>query len=297
MSTIYSATSRIQHDTSAGDGHVRTVYPPMAGDASERSDGEVEMASEPDKWRAHLTPRSQSPELSHDHYCRWQQSHTDPVCWATAEPTTYYAHARVDLTQLEVADHDGNTWVHRATKLKNADVVVDLLDRLDNRLLNHQNYRGLSPLHCAAGRDAVDVTLVLLLRGADVTSRDAEGNTALAVACMRGASACLVELLIDHPKTDVNAINYLGDTPLMSVIAEHHNHLIDTLMLAPGIDWLAKNRRGQSLTQLALSTYNICALALIVGFLSGPSDSQSSDCCPSDDDSDCRSDMFGATAL
>lgn len=68
------------------------------------------------------------------------------------------------------------------------------------------------PLAIAASHGDVETTLLLLNAKADVTMRDAAGNTALHSAVLSG-SARAVTLLISHG-ADVNAKNDLNQDPL-----------------------------------------------------------------------------------
>lgn len=54
----------------------------------------------------------------------------------------------------------------------------------------------------------------LLLRGADPNPRDAQRNTPLHIALREESESALLALL-QHPGTDVGAINQAGETPLM----------------------------------------------------------------------------------
>lgn len=236
--------------------------------APDTVDQMAEQPGDPEVWRNKLTFRTSadSRATQSTYPGARRPSESDLVCWQTAAPDVYYKKARVDLAQIEAADAEGNTWVHRATESKNVDVVEDLLDRVDNRLIDCANERGTTPLHCAIRRDAIDVACALIARGADVAHRDRAGNTALGVACLYGAAPDVVAMLLDDAGADINVVNSQGDTPLMLAVIEHHNHLIDVLIRAPRLDWHAHNTRGQTIDRIAIGAHNIMALALIMGF-------------------------------
>ncbi|HLO96431.1 MAG TPA: ankyrin repeat domain-containing protein [Burkholderiaceae bacterium] len=69
-------------------------------------------------------------------------------------------------------------------------------------------------LMLAAARDQPSFVMKLLLAGVDPNQADAQRNTALHRALME-ESERVVKLLIEHPHTDVNALNLAGETPVM----------------------------------------------------------------------------------
>jgi hypothetical protein len=86
------------------------------------------------------------------------------------------------------------------------------------RALRHASPRvaddkGLTPLHLAAERDNLAVAMLLIDRGASVTSRSDGGRTPLHLAA-RSASAPTVEMLLERGKADANAPTARGRTPL-----------------------------------------------------------------------------------
>ncbi|CAM9307410.1 unnamed protein product, partial [Scytosiphon promiscuus] len=71
---------------------------------------------------------------------------------------------------------------------------------------------GPSPLHMACDKGLHEVTRAILIAGATVDCRDAEGATALLHACRKGRLECVSELVLKgaSPKATDN----VGDTPL-----------------------------------------------------------------------------------
>jgi len=64
--------------------------------------------------------------------------------------------------------------------------------------------------------DRPSVVMGLLQRGFDPNSRDESGQTAMTIAAREGSMRVL-ELLLEHPKIDMNAQNRAGESALMMV--------------------------------------------------------------------------------
>ena len=89
----------------------------------------------------------------------------------------------------------------------------------ESRSRPHRNWSiiepGWRPLHSAVGGGHVDAVHLLLKHGADLSSKDNSGETALHTA----ASACfpgIIQVLLDHG-ANVSEKNAAGDTPMHSV--------------------------------------------------------------------------------
>lgn len=73
---------------------------------------------------------------------------------------------------------NGNSPLHEAIIDSDcSNTFVQFLTQKCNVDINSQNYAGVSPLHCAAGRGDASLFATLLFCGADVNMKDIEGNT------------------------------------------------------------------------------------------------------------------------
>jgi len=79
---------------------------------------------------------------------------------------------------------NGETPLHRASRVGLSDVVTALLDRGGDPSV--AGLGGSTPLHAAAGEGKVDATQVLLSRGAPKNKVDAHGRTPLFLAAQAG---------------------------------------------------------------------------------------------------------------
>ncbi|KAI6693240.1 hypothetical protein NL676_020950 [Syzygium grande] len=85
-----------------------------------------------------------------------------------------------DLTESESEGPSGNSLLHIAAGIENADVLRTLLEVIDDEQLAAQaNDRGDTPLHVAARAGRVRMAELLLDRGSDVDKANKAGNTAL----------------------------------------------------------------------------------------------------------------------
>ena len=76
------------------------------------------------------------------------------------------------------------------------------------------------------------------LFGTTTLVKDAQGNTALLLACQHGHSEATQVLLHDprvNPKRSLTARNHLGDTPLLAVTQTGNDRLVSLLMHTAGI--------------------------------------------------------------
>lgn len=76
-------------------------------------------------------------------------------------------------------------------------------------ILEELNKNGMSPLHCAAEKGAVDVLTFLLEAGCDVNLPSFEGNTAIMYAC-KGNQLRAIEAILADPATDLLLSNSCG---------------------------------------------------------------------------------------
>lgn len=110
-------------------------------------------------------------------------------------------------------DDEGNTSLHLAVYEGNFDFISRLLVNVPRQFLNIQNDSEQTALHLAVLMNQPKIIRQLLLAGIDQTIRDANGNTALHLACYYGKSISAKELLTPADlKQDLELWNYDGRT-------------------------------------------------------------------------------------
>lgn len=97
---------------------------------------------------------------------------------AKARFTTKY-----DINEI---DEDGNTALHIAASMNDADLVTFLI--IKNADIELKNYKSQTPLHVAVEHNAVDAARALVSFGANIFARDEEGNMAIDMAFARGSA-------------------------------------------------------------------------------------------------------------
>jgi ankyrin repeat protein len=113
------------------------------------------------------------------------------------------------------------------------------------------NVRGLwknTPLIAASSDWRTDINIVhwLLDHGAELNSRQFQGNTALHLAARYGYFEA-AQTLLEHG-ADINALNNDGEVPLLIASSEVHGDVLDMLQLliAYGSDVNARNEEGST---------------------------------------------------
>ncbi|CAH1396891.1 unnamed protein product [Nezara viridula] len=129
-----------------------------------------------------------------------------------------------------------NTLIHPIVRGRRR--LVEML--LDNGVdVNVVDLMGTSSLHKAAMESSIDLTYVLMRRGANVNAQDRHGWTPLHIACLfsRNVSLEIIQLLLDGG-ADIEATTEFGFTPLC--LAEAGNDLFFLGFLAENMDKLGK---------------------------------------------------------
>ncbi|CAL7948258.1 unnamed protein product [Xylocopa violacea] len=119
-------------------------------------------------------------------------------------------------------------------------------------------------LHCAIRAGAVEIVKLLLERGASVVEKNHMGETPLHVACFVQSMKC-VELLLDSPGTNVNAVDRAHRTPLhFAVMTTHSSAKLVELLLKHGALMNAADKTGFTpLHVAALNEQSHCVDVLI----------------------------------
>ena len=111
----------------------------------------------------------------------------------------------------------------------------------------------------AIKRDDSQLVQQLLMRGFDVNTADPNGQNGLTIA-LREPSLRVAETLINWPKTDLNALNAQGESPLMLASLKGHLGLVEK-MITKGAD---VNKTGWTPLHYAASTGQIKIITLLL---------------------------------
>ncbi|KNC50015.1 patsas [Thecamonas trahens ATCC 50062] len=138
----------------------------------------------------------------------------------------------------------GETPLHWAARGGHCTMLALLLRAGGEALIETPNSLGMSPLHYAVAFDHAYATAYLVLRGADVDSRDAQGKTALAwcaVQCKPTMAKALVKL-----GASLDVRDAYGDTPLLVAARQGEVDMADELVASPADYDQVKDRSGES---------------------------------------------------
>ena len=111
----------------------------------------------------------------------------------------------------------------------------------------------------AIKRDDSQLVQQLLMRGFDVNTADPNGQNGLTIA-LHEPSLRVAETLINWPKTDLNALNAQGESPLMLASLKGHLGLVEK-MITKGAD---VNKTGWTPLHYAASTGQIKIISLLL---------------------------------
>lgn len=123
-------------------------------------------------------------------------------------------------TNIDHTNKRGHSPLHLACIMQKFEHVKCLLDLgADVNLKNHRN--GFSALMQACAYPDIRIVQLLLQRGADITSTNKNGETALMIACDNNQLEH-VKTLIQHNEAVVAVWDKWGHTPLSSAVARGH---------------------------------------------------------------------------
>ena len=80
----------------------------------------------------------------------------------------------IKISDLSQIDSEGNTLLHMTSKKGNKE-VMNLLFNYMSEFINHKNYNGQTPLHCAIQTKHLDMADILIFNGADLLAADFSG--------------------------------------------------------------------------------------------------------------------------
>lgn len=171
-----------------------------------------------------------------------------------------------------------------ASRCRNRDVVLALLQPKSRADINAQDQEGKTALHHAASWGHVEVVQLLLKRHADASILDAKGRQALHLACLQGNVAIVKILLSVTAVQQLETCDQDGMTPLhiackagdedvkhmpieelgpenltnlegdLSDFISGRHHAVFRLLLDCGADPDAKTKKGETVLHLALQS-------------------------------------------
>ena len=106
--------------------------------------------------------------------------------------------------------------IHEAAVAGKLDSVMEMLS-MDPELLNARDETGMTPLHCAAYNNHLELAAYLISKGADVNAAKDNNSRPLHGAAFYNCPD-IVKLLLEHG-ADIEATNSSGYTPLLSAAA------------------------------------------------------------------------------
>ena len=171
-------------------------------------------------------------------------------------------------TEVNLADDEGNTALHRATNSKNIEAVRILL--ADQRVdINWKNSMKMTPLIIAAKEaDNIDILKLLIAESrVDVNWETANHMTALLTTALH-PNIEAARLLLDDPRVDVNQTNGLGigySALHMAAAIKKNVKLLELFLAHPRVD--VNCNRGQRLKtalHVALANNNVEGVKLIL---------------------------------
>ncbi|KAM3501021.1 hypothetical protein MY10362_005905 [Beauveria mimosiformis] len=141
-------------------------------------------------------------------------------------------------------DEFGKTWdlieQHRLS-------VLTLLLNKDSTDVNAKDMYGASPLHCVMFENikAPNIIELLIERGADVSARNDQGQTALHLACLQG-SLCSVIVLVNRG-SDVTTVDLQGLNAIHYAAQSRNTDLVEHMInLCPITLVAARDKRGRN---------------------------------------------------
>lgn len=122
----------------------------------------------------------------------------------------------VDVKKVFAQDEDGDTLLHIALILLSPELAFSFIDGAPSfTWLNIQNKLSQAPLHLAVLTNQVSLVRRLVVAGADIESRDQDGNMPIHLACRENSLNCVQALLQPTRYKEQKRNNY--DIPFQSV--------------------------------------------------------------------------------
>lgn len=110
----------------------------------------------------------------------------------------------------------------------NVNAPIEIMQKFISQI-NEKNHRGYTPLRDAVRLNKIDEVKFLILKGADLTERDKEGNDILLYAIVTEAPYEMIDNIIKSG-ADVNTKNNAEQTPIMIALAQKNTDLLKLLI-------------------------------------------------------------------
>ncbi|MCA1648709.1 MAG: ankyrin repeat domain-containing protein [Acidobacteria bacterium] len=136
-----------------------------------------------------------------------------------------------DPGSITARAYDGWTALHLAAFFGRREAVERLLSAGADIQAVADNSIHNTPLHAAVAGGHVDVSLLLIERGADVNAVDAGGYTPLHIAAEAGYAPVVQALLARD--ADPHAVDAEDKTPLSRAAARNHAEIVDLINTKP----------------------------------------------------------------
>jgi hypothetical protein len=158
---------------------------------------------------------------------------------------------KADASSIHTTTSEGGSLLHYACRRSiNRDAVVELLVR-SGVPLDAQDADGRTALGLACGFGSTPVVNLLLKKGADPALPDHEGMTPLMLAAAKGHGETLKSLLLDpNARATINSTDLKGQTALYLASA-HRRPLVVRLLLKAGADATIATGQGTTPKMIA----------------------------------------------
>jgi ankyrin repeat protein len=148
-----------------------------------------------------------------------------------------------DLTGIDSSDLV--RLLHYEAEVGHDNEAVYALLQTDRSIVNRVDHSGRSALHLAIVSGSLDITLLLLMQGADVNQCDQFEWTPLHFASYEYNEKILKHLL-EYPSINICATNKDGNTPLHYAVRRQITPEILDLFIQKGANLNAKNENGDT---------------------------------------------------
>ena len=142
---------------------------------------------------------------------------------------------------LDAVDANGDSVLIVACREDHSELALQLIDKVDVNIQNKEVEGSTTALHYACEKGWQDVMSKLIAKGAKVDTVDANGDSALILACKEGHSKIALQLI---DKADVN-IQEDGNTALHLACEQGWEDVVSKL-IAKGAKVDAVNANGNS---------------------------------------------------